>query len=162
MTWSSRSEGLTSSIEALLASLLSTRFPSAAHFRKDWLLDWSLAAKWAWLLITRLIAAYPTHWRSKHNEGWTGLKTLSIELIMTLSKERIFNTSTPIPFSKCSDSLTFDRQRWVRGKEIRPWARTTLSRRCWPPRPETSWENYSWQKNIVITLAFLSHISLGL
>ena len=44
--------------------LPSTRFPSAvpsaAHFRADWLHDWSLAAKWDRLLITQLTAAYPT------------------------------------------------------------------------------------------------------
>ena len=48
-----------------LASLLSTRFPTAglkaAHFREDWLLNRSLAAKWAPLLITHLAAAYPAH-----------------------------------------------------------------------------------------------------
>ena len=47
------------------SSLLSTRFPSAGlsatHFHADWLLYWSLAAKWARLLITQLTAAYPTH-----------------------------------------------------------------------------------------------------
>ena len=56
----------------ILASLLSNRFPSAglsvAHFCADWLLDWSLAAKW--LLITQLTAAYPTYRRSKCDEGW--------------------------------------------------------------------------------------------
>ena len=43
----------------------STRFPSAglsaAHFCADWLLNWSLAAKWAQLLITHLTAAYPIY-----------------------------------------------------------------------------------------------------
>ena len=46
-------------------SSLPTRFSSAglsaAHFRTDWLLNWSLAAKWARQLITQLTAAYPTH-----------------------------------------------------------------------------------------------------
>ena len=45
--------------------LLSTHFPSAGlsatHFQVDWLLDWSVAAKWAQPLITQLTAAYPTH-----------------------------------------------------------------------------------------------------
>ena len=48
----------------LFSSLHSTRFPSAglsdAHFRADWLLDRSLEAKWAQLLITQLTAACPT------------------------------------------------------------------------------------------------------
>ena len=47
----------------LFSSLLFTHFPSAghsaAHLRADWLFDWSLAAKWARLLITQLTAAYP-------------------------------------------------------------------------------------------------------
>ena len=30
---------------------------STAHVRADWLLDWRSAAKWAWLLITYLVAA---------------------------------------------------------------------------------------------------------
>ena len=62
----------------LFLSLLSTRFPSAglsvAHFCAGWLLDWSLAAKWARLLITQQTAAYPTHRRIKRNQGWAGLK----------------------------------------------------------------------------------------
>ena len=49
----------------IFSSLLSTRFPSAglsaAHFHADWLLYWSLAAKWAQLLITLLTAAYSAH-----------------------------------------------------------------------------------------------------
>ena len=61
-----------------LASLLSTHFPSArlsaAHFRTGWVLSWSLSAKWARLLIPQLTAAYPTHWRSKQEEGWASLK----------------------------------------------------------------------------------------
>ena len=62
-----------------MASLLSTRFPSAgvsvAHFPADWVLDWSLAAKWVRLLVTQLsAAAYPNkmvehsclkYWRSR-------------------------------------------------------------------------------------------------
>ena len=60
------------------ASLLSTRIPSAglsaAHSQADLLLHWSLAAKWARLLITQLTAAYPTHQRTKHDEGWASLK----------------------------------------------------------------------------------------
>ena len=52
---------------------LTTHFPAtgltATYVRADWLLDWSLAAKWVQLLITYLAAAYPTHRRSKHNEG---------------------------------------------------------------------------------------------
>ena len=47
---------------------------SAAHFRADWLRDWSLAAKWPRLLITQLTAAYPPHQRSKCDEGWASLK----------------------------------------------------------------------------------------
>ena len=41
---------------------------SATHVRADWLLDWSLAAKWARLLITYLAASYLTLRWSKHNE----------------------------------------------------------------------------------------------
>ena len=45
--------------------LLSAHFPltglSATHFCADWLINWSLAAKWARLLITQLTVAYPTH-----------------------------------------------------------------------------------------------------
>ena len=41
-----------------LASLLSTRFPSSglsvAHFPADWVLDWSLAAKWVRQQVTQL------------------------------------------------------------------------------------------------------------
>ena len=52
-------------MQEFFASFFSTRFPlaglSAAHFRADWLLNWSLAAKWDGLLITQLTAAYPTH-----------------------------------------------------------------------------------------------------
>ena len=51
--------------EVFLRLLLSARFPSAglsaAHFRAVWLLNWSLEAKWARILITQLTAAYPTH-----------------------------------------------------------------------------------------------------
>ena len=58
--------------------LLLIHFPSAglsaAQFRVDWLLDWSLAAKWAQPLVTQLAAAYPPHWRSKCDEGWAALK----------------------------------------------------------------------------------------
>ena len=43
---------------------LSYRFPadglSATRVCSDWLLDWSLAAKWGCPLITYLAAAYPT------------------------------------------------------------------------------------------------------
>ena len=62
----------------LKKSLLTTCFPtaglSATHVCADWLLDWSLAAKWAQLLISQQTAAYPTHRRSKCDEGWAGLK----------------------------------------------------------------------------------------
>ena len=58
------------------ASLFFTNFLSAgllaAHCRTNWLLDWSLAAKWAWLLITQLTAAYPTHPRSNEDAMRTG------------------------------------------------------------------------------------------
>ena len=39
------------------------------HVCADLLLDWSLAAKWARLLITHLAAVHPTHQRSKHDGG---------------------------------------------------------------------------------------------
>ena len=58
-------------VKSVLTYLLTARFPtpglSATHVRIDWLLDWSLAAKQAKLLITYLVAAYPTHRRSKHD-----------------------------------------------------------------------------------------------
>ena len=61
---------------SFFAYLLTTRFPSAGlsatHVRAGWLLDCSLGAKWARLLITYLAAAYWIHRRLKHNEGWTG------------------------------------------------------------------------------------------
>ena len=42
-------------------SFLPTAGLSAAHICADWLLPWSLAAKWGHLLTTNLAAAYPTH-----------------------------------------------------------------------------------------------------
>ena len=64
-------------LECVFLSLLSTRCPtaglSATHFHPDWLLDWSLAAKWVQLLITYLTAAYLTQQRSKHDEGWSNV-----------------------------------------------------------------------------------------
>ena len=160
MTWSSRSEGLTSSIEALLASLLSTRFPSAAHFRKDWLLDRSLAAKWAWLLITRLIAAYPTHWRSKHNEGWPGLKTSSIELIMT---RRGFSTlQHQSHFQNApTASPSIGSGEFVEKKFVPGLGQLGVDDAGLRVLKQVEKIIHA-KKNIVITLAFLSHISLGL
>ena len=52
-----------------------TRFPTAglpaACVPAGWLLDRSMSAKYAQLLITYYLAtAYPTHQRSKYDEGW--------------------------------------------------------------------------------------------
>ena len=43
---------------------------SDTNIRADWLHDWSLAAKWARILITYLDAANPIHQIFKHDEGW--------------------------------------------------------------------------------------------
>ena len=61
----------------LFAALLTARFPTAgllaAQVRADWVLDWSLAATWAWLLIFYLADAIPTHQRSKNDKGCCSL-----------------------------------------------------------------------------------------
>ena len=51
----------------VFTSLLITNWP---HVRRDWLLDWSLAAKRTRLVNTKPSAAYPTHQRSTHDESW--------------------------------------------------------------------------------------------
>ena len=52
------------------------RIPDAgllnSQVHTDWLHDWSLAAKWARILITYLDAANPIHQIFKHDEGWAG------------------------------------------------------------------------------------------
>ena len=58
-------------------ALLTARFPTAgllaAQVRADWLLDWSLAAKWTWLLIYYLADAIPTHQISKNDKNCCSL-----------------------------------------------------------------------------------------
>ena len=71
-------------------SLLTTRSPTAGllatHVCADWLLDWSLAVKWARLQITNFIARYPKHWRLKYSlrncEKWTSLKTIGLDRVV--------------------------------------------------------------------------------
>ena len=82
-------------------SLLTTRFPtaglSAAHVHPDWLLDWSLAAKWVELLITYLTAAYLTQQRSKHDEGWSNFHLKNFGSVMIKSSGQLSGKRKRVP-----------------------------------------------------------------